>query len=364
VICRRRSVLKPAVLIVLSSLLALGSIRPSFYLEACAWNATEILVLAPTTRAGTFWVIETIKGELRPGASLELPGLIPTRADAAKLRDLLGGFIDHPFEGIPPVGQSDRLIVFLRRPGALPEYNPRPDLPVDTTGWQPADLFGDLRTSTVWIQDGVTYTFLQTMNPGPTRLAELGTSVADFRRGIQSALQLRADMDRAVANRDPDERSRQLAALYRSPNPIVKHSALQKLESGGAPETKALLDLLSDVSLAGWHQEILAVLVRKRVAGVPFADFLHEETAYWSAACRALNPGWWNHLETPRSDTETARNHYTRAHALLDAILQLQLREADGAVREFAAVWHTCPPLEEHEKTNQMTESLKVLLEK
>jgi len=361
-VIRRVGLLKPTLLLALFCSFALGAIRPSFYLEACAWNATEILVLAATAQGGTFRVIETIKGELPPGSSIELTGLIPSQAGSAKLRELLGGFVDNPFEGVPPIGKGDRLIVFLRRPGALPEYNPRPDLPVDTTGWQPANLFGDLRTSTVWVQDGVTYTFLQTTNPGPTRLAMLQTSEAELRQNIQSLLQLRTAMDRAVANGDAVERSRQLTTLYRSPNRIVKQSALRKLESGGAEETKALLDLLSDASLTGWHQDILSVLVRKRVSGIRFADFLGEETTYWSTACGALNPGWWNNMQNP--DVEAARNHYTRAHALLNAILQLKLSEVAPSVREFATVWRICPPLEEREKTNQIADVLKALLEK
>jgi hypothetical protein len=359
---RRLSLLKPTVLLALFCFVALGAIRPSFYLDACAWNATEILVLAPTAHGGTFSVIETIKGELPPGSSIELTGLIPTQAGSTKLRELLGGFVDNPFEGVPPIGKGDRLIVFLRRPGALPEYNPRPDLPLDTTGWQPANLFGDIRTSAVWIQDGVTYTFLQTMNPGPTRLAMLQMSEAKLRQSIQAVLQLRAAMDRAIANGDAVERSRELTALYRSLNRIAKQSALQKLGSGGAEELNALRDLLSDASLTGWHQDILSILVRRHVSDIRYVDFLHDETTYWSTACGALNPGWWNNMQNP--DVETARNHYTRALALLDAILQLKLSDAAPTVREFATVWRTCPPLDKREKTNQIAEVLKALLEK
>ena len=350
---------KPFALVVLSSFFALGAIRPSFYLNACSWNATEIVVLAPTTQAGTFRVIEAIKGELAPGASLELPGLTPPQGGTARLGELSKGDFDHLFEGVPPIGQSDRLIVFLRRPGALPEYNPRPDLPIDTSGWEPANYMGDLRTSAVWIQDGVTYSFLQTMNPGPTHLTTLLMSETELRKSVQSILQVRSAMDRAVANPDQVERGRQLAALVRSGNEIARMSALQKLEHGGASEANVLLDLLSDQSLLGWHQDIVGALVRKHVADVRFAGFLGEETTYWSQSCRTLKPGWWSAAQYP--DIERARNHYTRAYALLNAIHELNLSEAMPAVRDFAAAWSTCPPLERREKTNQIAEALKLL---
>ncbi|HVZ19044.1 MAG TPA: hypothetical protein VG897_18145, partial [Terriglobales bacterium] len=204
------------------------------------------------------------------------------------------GDFAHAFEGIPPVGESDRLVVFLRRPGALPEWTPRPDLPVASSGWESASYMdADLRISAVWIQDGVTYAFQQTMNPGPTQLTRLPMSEAELRKSIQLVLKLRDDMDRAVANPDPVERGQQLAALVCSENGIARMSALEKLERGGASETNVLFDLLSDRGLLGVHQEFIGVLVRKRAADPRFAELLREETSYWLQECPALKPGWW-----------------------------------------------------------------------
>ena len=184
-------------------------------------------------------------------------------------------------------------------------------------------------------------------------------SETELRVLIQDVLRIRAAMDLAVANPDPVVRSRQLAALVRSGNGFARLSAIQKLEGGGAPETNVLFGLLSDRSLLGWHPDMIGALVRKHAADVRFAGFLAEETAYWSRSCRIFKPGWWNTVPDP--DAEGARNHYTRAYALLEAIRDLNLSEAAPAVRDFAAVWSKCPPLEKHEKTNQITEVLKSL---
>jgi hypothetical protein len=89
------------------------------------------------------------------------------------------------------------------------------------------------------------------MNPGPTRLAKLLMFQAELRKSIQSVLQLRSAMDRAVANPDPVERGGEFSALVRSGNVFARMSALQKLERGGASETNVLIDLLSDQSLVG-----------------------------------------------------------------------------------------------------------------
>lgn len=283
--------------------------------------------------------------------------MAPTQGSTAKLGELSKEF-DHPFEGIPPIVENDRLIVFLRRPGALPEFNPIPNLPVDTSDWEPANATGDLRTSTVWIQDGVTYSFLQTRNPGPTHLTTLLMSEVELRRSIESVLLLRGAMDQAVANTDPVERSRQFGALVRSNNEIARGSAIEKLKFGGATEANVLLDLLSDEDLIGWHQDFVGALAGMRVAGIHFAQFLSHETVYWSKVCSTLGPGWWSGVSP---DVETTKSHYTRAYALLKAIHELGQSEATAAVRDFAAVWSTCPPLEERENTSQIAEELKLL---
>jgi hypothetical protein len=351
----RWKLVRPIALVVLSSFFAFGAIRPSFFLEACSWDATEIVVLEPTSQAGTFRVIEAIKGALAPGASLELPGLTPSQAGTARLSELVGGLFDPPFEDVPPVGQRDRMVVFLRRPGALPDYNPRPDLAVETAGWQPADLFGDLRSCAVSIQDGVTYGFRNAIMPGPTQLSILRMSETELRNSIRSVLQLRDVMDRAVANTDSVGRSLQLAALVRSGNSIARMSALRKLDGGGAAETNVLLDLLSDQSLLGWHQDIIGELAGNPVAENRFAGFLSEETAYWSRTCRGLKPGWWGITGSP--EIEMAKSHYTRAYALLEAIRKSNIPPAMPVVQDFAAVWRACP----REKTDQIAETLKLM---
>ena len=166
-------VVKACAAVILSSLCVFAGIRPSFYLDSCVWNATEILVLAPTGHAGSFKVVETIKGDPQPGAMFELDGLRPTAGTTGKLRELIATDIHHAFDqqywfqDIPPIGDGDRLMVFLRRPGALPEWSPNGIVPVKTDGWQPANHMGEFRTSAIWIQDGSLYGFFQTMNPGP-----------------------------------------------------------------------------------------------------------------------------------------------------------------------------------------------------
>lgn len=363
IIPRMDRLVKACAAVILSPLCMFAGIRPSFYLESCVWNATEILVISPTS--GSFKVVETIKGDPQPGAMLELGGLRPTSGATGKLSELIPGVDNvfdqqHWFQGIPPIGDGDRVMVFLRRPGALPEWSPN-HASIKTDGWQPANNMGDLQTSAIWIQDGSLYGFFQTINPGPTRLVRMQESEADLRKQIQAVMQLRDAMDRAVVTADPVDRSRRLTALFRSGNVFARASSLQKLERGGEAGTAALLDLLTDQSLLGWHQDILGALVEHRVSDDRFGKFLSEETDYWSTACRMLRPGWWNDM-TRWPEVEIPRNHYTRSYALLRAIYRLNLTSALPVVKEFDAVWAACPPLEPGEKTNQVKDELKLML--
>ena len=175
------------------------------------------------------------------------------------------------------------------------------------------------------------------MNPGPTHLVMMPESEAELRKQIQAVMQVRDAMDRAVATTDPVERSRQFATLFRSGERVREGIRTAKAERGGEAGTAALLDLLTDQSLLGWHQDILGALVEQHVSDDRFGKFLSEETDYWSTACRMLGPGWWNDL-TRRQQVEIPRNQYTRSYALLRAIHELNLT-ATPVVREFDVVW-------------------------
>lgn len=348
---------------------ASAGIRPSFYLESCSWNATDIVVITPAGGLTKFQVVETIKGDLKPGDLLDLPGLASSKGGSKKLAELVPQDLDQEFNSEtwfvdpPPAQQGDRLIVFLRSPGALLEYDPRPDLPLDTKGWQPAQRWGGFLASAIWVQDGKLYAYIQTMNPGPTHLVEYGEPEQQLHSEVWEVLRLRAAMDRAAAIADPVERSRQLVVLVRSGDIVggtfSRLSALRKLAAGGESEANALLGLLSDESLLGWHQDIIRALVGKPVADSHFGKFLGEETKYWCKACATLKPGWWNDMSNP--EVELPQDHYTRALALLEAIRERQLSELIAEVQRFAVVWSGCPALEQYEGQDQIDEQLNLL---
>ncbi len=218
-------------------------------------------------------------------------------------------------------------------------------------------------TSTVWIQDGRLYVYRQTNNPGPTHLVGYDGSEGNVRNQIDEVLGLRDALDSAALATDPVDRSRRLANFVRSGDVlgsnVARASALRKLAAGGEAEANALIDLLSDQDLLGWHQDIIQALAGKPVADSQLGKFLGEETTYWSGVC-PLKPDWWNDISNPRN--ESLRGHYTRALALLEAI---RARHPLAPITEtfaFAAVWRQCSPPGRVGETDQMAEQINVLL--
>jgi hypothetical protein len=333
-------------------------------ISACSWNASDILVMAPTHVSTEFRVVEAIKGDTPLGTVLMLEGLAPPDGVTSPLAELAAQPDDiraTPFEAAPPIGETDRVIVFLRRPGAQPEYTPRPDLPADTVGWQPANWEGDLRTSTIWLQSGVAYGFWQTINPGPSHLVVLRSTEEKLREEIRAVLRLRESLDRSLANPDQEARAKELAVLVRSDDPVARLSALRHLEGGGGAGAEALQELLADPSLLRQHAAIVGALVRTGASDLHLDQILERETRYWAQACRALPLHWGDLTLLP---DETPRWHQSLAYDTLAGIRQFHLKRDLAAVREFAAVWNTCPPPYENQPLSgsQVSRELDLLL--
>lgn len=306
---------------------------------------TDILVLAPTQEKGKYQVVEAIKGYTPLATFLVLEGLTPPDGVTSRLSELAEEF--GTFEAVPPVRETDRVIVFLRRPGAQPEYDPRPDMPASTDGWQPANWWGDLRTSAVWLQDGVTYAFSQTVNPGPSHLIALRSTEEKVHEDIRAVLRLRDSLDEALVSPDPTDRAKKLAVLVRSSHHVARSSALRHLEGGGTAAADALQELLSEHSLLPRHAEIVNALLKTGAQDLHLGQILQQETQYWTQACRSLQPHWFDRARFP--ELEAPRSHYGRVLAALVGIRQPNLNQDLPAVREFAAVWSTCPPMDENE---------------
>src|SRR5215831_19752820 len=146
-----------------------ASFRPTFNLDGCSWNATHIVLVQTTGNEGIFSVVESWKGDLKPGESLELSELkpkenavpIPSYPKPAgfDLQDGMG-----ISEQIPRQPVGSRMILFLKEQKVSGAGT--------SAKWGPASAWGGIKVSVLWIDGGKAFCFQQSENPGPSALSQ------------------------------------------------------------------------------------------------------------------------------------------------------------------------------------------------
>src|SRR5438874_1861724 len=88
---------------------AFAAIRPSFHLDTSGWHATHIVVVTEGERIdGKVRVLESWRGDLRPGDRLELPDLAAFAP--LKSRAISAPFLAKPMAGQPTHVTGDRMV--------------------------------------------------------------------------------------------------------------------------------------------------------------------------------------------------------------------------------------------------------------
>jgi hypothetical protein len=230
-----------------------GGQEPFFYVGICSLEATDIIVVTPTTNKAEFQIVETIKGDLQPGEALILSELYrPDDVSAFMKKDDEPGIRADP---PPPMQQGDRVIVFLLQPGAqfVTEFQPESS---NAGGWISANWQGDMRFSAAWLRNGEVFAFFPLGNPGTSELGDLNVTEQEFRHQIAKGVQLRASLDQASAfPADSLGRALQLAALVRSDDIFTPLAALKSLATSGSAAAVVLRELLADPKLLGFRFE-------------------------------------------------------------------------------------------------------------
>jgi len=211
-------------------LLAIGAIpvdagiRPSFSLDGCSWSATHIVLVQTTAEDGVFSVVESWKGDLKPGASLEIPELKPNK-DAVPISSYPKppGFDSQDAQGVSeqiprqPVGS--RMILFLKRKaegGAVAPSAGNTTVP----RWEPVSTLGGMKISALWFDAGKSFCFRQWMNPGPSALSEcwqfpvMSSDVAVLTTRILRVLQVQKHLAETMAMKsNPEVRADRLGHI-------------------------------------------------------------------------------------------------------------------------------------------------------
>jgi hypothetical protein len=305
-----------------------AGIRPSFSVDQCSWYATHIILVQTTAKDEVFSVVQSFKGDLKPGDSLELPELKPNK-DAVPISSnpKPPGFSREDkwgiSEQIPRQAIGARMILFLKKQGETGTGAP--------LKWAPA--LGAIKISTVWIDGGKAYCFQQWMNPGPSALSQCmwssarSSDVAIFTARIQQVLQVQQDLKLADLLKNAEARAQRLGYIALGDVYPAQIEAMDALGKSGNVALPAILQVMDKPP--GFYDGDALIRMLVEASGKDSGRQLHarlqQDVIYWKTIGPTLTQDWQDQLvvvgsplfvkfsETSLLIRELEREHYAPA---------------------------------------------------
>lgn len=289
-----------------------AGIRPSFSLDGCSWNATHIVLVQTTHLHGVFSVVQSWKGDLNPGDSLEVPDLRPEKDAVAISRyPKPEGFGFDDTQVIPqrtprqPVGSQ--MILFLKKmdDGGTPS----PSMgEAAGTRWQPASGWGGMKVSALWIDGGKGFCFRQWENPGPSALYEcsdfsvMSSEVGVLIARIERVLKVQNELAFALTvQMSPELKADRLGHIALGDVWEGQREALEALGKSGTVALPQILQVMDKPPVPS--DGTLTMRALMEAAGKDSGRILHarlqQDLIYWKAIAPTLTPGWSRQLIEP-----------------------------------------------------------------
>jgi hypothetical protein len=289
-----------------------AGIRPSFGLDHCSWNATYIVLVQTTPKDGVFSVIESWKGDLKPGDSVEVPELKPYEdavpiGSSQKSKEF-GRQDSHGInEQIPRQPIGSQLILFLRKKGEGGAGSPSADNGTGTH-WEPASGSAGMKVSALWIDSGKGYCFSQWMNPGPSELSEClrfdvtSSDVAVFTARILRVLRVQRDLAETLAIKNhPELRADRLGFIALGDVWEAQREALDALGKSGTVALPEILQVMDKPPVP--YDGTITIRAFVEAAGKDSGRLLHarlkQDLIYWKALGPTLTADWLDQLVKP-----------------------------------------------------------------
>ena len=319
----------------------LAGIRPSFSPEGCSWRATDIVVVTEGSEIdGNFKVLETWKGDLKPGQTISVPELGQFKEkDARSIYSR--SWVEKESDSRPRYVSGERMILFLRDANK-PQGDSEDDdtetgeSDVSTSRWKPTNPMGtEMKYSTAWIENGEVYCFVQIMNPGDPVIISAGTET-ELKTEVDCVVSTQSGLNTALAIPD-------LAARAESLEPFAKDSmswARDRTFSGftecGEAAFPVLRRMLDNESLREFHGDVIEALAKAggKTVGPELTTWLEKEVEFWKRIGPTLQIGWWEGKgfgSDQENASEAVKPLQTRYQALEHAVYAL------GAIRYTAA---------------------------
>jgi len=240
---------------------ALAGIRPSFSPEGCSWRATDIVVVTEGSQIdGDFTVIETWKGDLKPGETISVPELGQFKEKDARL--IYSGPWSDKEDAQPRYVSGERMILFLRDARKAkndPEDDDRQKGTSETGDprWKSTNFMGtEMKYSTAWIENGKVYCFIQIMNPGDSVLVSLGPET-ELKTEVDCVVSTQTSLNTALAITDVSARAESLEPFAKDSIRWASDRAFAGLTECGEAALPVLRRMLKDESLSELHANVV-----------------------------------------------------------------------------------------------------------
>ncbi len=307
-----------------------AGMMPSFEASNCAWNATHVVVVSEGARIdGSVQILESWKGDLKPGDCLDVPELAEYESEASRTEDTF--WRD---DSVTPkrIMSGARMVLFLvkaeKKVAGAAEVV-----------WKPASGWGGMKVSISWVEAGVVYAYAQMINPGDQTLNAL-ESEGSLKKTVDSAIAARAELERAKTIEAPDAKVRALEALTTSEVRDALVGAYQELGKCGDAAIPVLdAHVRKDDHAANAIDALVAVGGDK--AAVTFMDILSEELVYWRAKAPTLGENWVN----TGDEVQTLRDRYWRLYNAVNALAQMHSPACERVIADTRDLWRSAPEL-------------------
>jgi hypothetical protein len=324
-----------------------AGIRPSFYLENLAAQASDIVVVKQKWD-GKCAVIETWKGELKSGDTIVIPDLTNFLSEESRT---ISYWPREANSNSPAQVTGSRISLFLKKSS-------------DSIKWEPASNFDGMQVSMAWIENGQTYAFVQRMNPGPSLLVPLHLSESEMKTQVQDVVQTQATLATTIAITNLAQRADALKSFVSSKHWFARKVAFTELGKCGEAALPILRQMLNDESMLPQHGDVIGALGQAGGASVcpELTKLVETETQFWKQAAPNLKSGWWNGTGIDWSEVETLRNRYVKLLAAIRVLNGLRYDGCKVAVTQLRDFWRSLPQLEDKSGIDQMSQECDNLL--
>jgi hypothetical protein len=312
-----------------------------------AWDATHIVVATAGVKIdGSLWIVESWKGDLRPGDHVSIASL--TSFATPEAREILSWKKDdYETEDRPRHGTGARMILFLKDGSAgvglapekrtwetaFPEWGSYSDRIIDCVGW---------------VEHGEVYSFadhdgVRSIGPGLWHRA----TEEIVKSSALHATDLRAKFDAGLkafeAGKTGAEKARALEPLLVADMDQARRAARKMIVTLGDDALPAYQRITDDDSLVALHQDALFAIEETGGKLYPrvLIAYVERQFKFFKQVAPRLERNWRN--------TDEFRDRSFGLSTSLSILAKLKLPETKKLAREFRAFYLMLPRPSEYD---------------